>query len=102
MATKNKQTRDKENAIDLNPVEELLPVNPLLGSQVMTVSDETEQKVELINEIESLTQLAKQELSIKRQKVELEVDNKKLDTALKTISTVDKNYRGSCNRRCLD
>lgn len=90
MATKNKQTRDKENAIDLNPVEELLPVNPLLGSQVMTVSDETEQKVELINEIESLTQLAKQELSIKRQKVELEVDNKKLDTALKTISTVDK------------
>ena len=92
MATKNKQskTKDKEKAIDLSPVEELLPVNPLLDSHVMTVDDEFDMKIDAINEIESLADLNKQQLLAKRQRVELEVDNKKLDTALKTISTVDK------------
>lgn len=94
----NSKTKDKKQAIDVNVLEEekdvkkadLLPVNPLLGSQAISVADETEQKVAMINEIESLTELNKQQLSIKRQKVEMEVDNRKLDTALKTISTVDK------------
>ena len=94
----NSKAKDKKQAIDANVLEEekdvkkadLLAVNPLLGSQVITVADETEQKVAMINEIESLTELNKQQLSIKRQKVEMEVDNRKLDTALKTISTVDK------------
>lgn len=106
----NSKTKDKKQAIDVNVLEEekdvkkadLLPVNPLLGSQAISVADETEQKVAMINEIESLTELNKQQLSIKRQKVEMEVDNRKLDTALKTISTVDKIIQSVANEEVLD
>jgi hypothetical protein len=74
-----------------SPLEtELLPVNPLLQSPIITVEDETEQKVQMITEIESLAQINKQQLAVKRQQVELEVDNKKLDTAKKTIGAVEK------------
>ncbi len=69
---------------------ELLPVNPLLQSPVITVNDETEQKVQMLTEIESLAQINKQQLAVKRQQIELEVDNKKLDTAKKTIRAVEK------------
>ena len=69
---------------------ELLPYNPLLGNQAVTVSDETEQKVEMITEIESLAEINKQQLAVKRQQAELIVDNKKLDTAIKTVDTIDK------------
>jgi len=51
---------------------------------------EIEQEVEIINEIESLAELNKQALSVKRQQVELIVENKKLDTANKTIDSIDK------------
>ncbi len=68
--------------------------NPLAvnDSQALAISpsDEIEQKVEIINEIESLAELNKQQLSIKRQRIEIEVDNKKLDTAKKTIGAVEK------------
>ena len=68
--------------------------NPLLIGQqkelVISPSQETEQKIEIINNIESLTELAKQELSAKRQKIELQVENKKLDTAKKTIDSIEK------------
>lgn len=47
-------------------------------------SQEIEQKVEAINEIESLAELNKQKLAVRREKVALEIDNKKLDVA-KTI-----------------
>jgi len=94
--------KDKEKAIDLKPVEnQLLPENPLMQSMAITPSDELDEKVEMINEIESLTQLAKQELSVKRQKIELEVDNKKLDTALRTISTIDKIIESVANEDVL-
>lgn len=92
MVTKNKQTtktKDKEQAIDLNPVEELLPINPLLDSQVMTVDEENEQKFELIEEAQSLSVLNKEVLEVKRRQVELQVDNKKLDAANKLIDGIN-------------
>lgn len=74
-----------------SPLEsELLPANPLLQSPIITVDYETEQKVQMITEIESLAQINKQQLAVKRQQVELEVDNKKLDTARKTVGAVEK------------
>jgi hypothetical protein len=75
--------------------EELLPYNPLLSSppQELTVispDDETEQKVQLITEIESLATINKQQLSVRRQQIELIVDNQKLETAQRTAKTIDK------------
>ncbi len=82
---------DTVDIFEPSPLEtELLPVNPLLQSPVITVNDETEQKVHMITEIESLAQINKQQLEVKRQQIELEVDNKKLDTAKKTIGAVEK------------
>jgi len=80
---------NKNKAIDLveNP---LLTENPLISSPVISVNNELDMKVEAIHEIESLAELSKQHLSAKRQRVELEVDNKKLDTAKRTISTIEK------------
>ncbi len=44
----------------------------------------------MITEIESLAQINKQQLAVKRQQVELEVDNKKLDTAKKQSEQLKK------------
>ena len=83
MATKRSQTAKKSptkqtEVIDIfepSPLEtELLPINPLLQSPVITVNDETEEKVQMITEIESLAQINKQKLAVKRQQIELEVD----------------------------
>ena len=105
--TKKKTTTkkaDKEKAIDAKIIEEttLLPENPLMASRVMSPNDELETKVALVNEIESIATLNKQQLMVKRQQVELEVDNKKLDTALKTISTVDKIIESVANEQVLE
>lgn len=81
---------------------ELLPYNPLLGSNIVTVENELERKIEAVNEIESLAELNKQQLMVKRQRVELEVDNKKLDTAKKTISTVEKIIESVANEEVLE
>lgn len=68
--------------------------NPLLGVQsqdlIISPGQEIEQKVEIINDIESITELNKQQLAVRRARVELEVDNKKLDAAKKTIDSIDK------------
>lgn len=68
----------------------LFPDNPLLNAPVIAPKTELDQKIEIINEIESLSELSKQQLSIRRQKVEIEVEHKKLDTAIKTIDNVEK------------
>jgi hypothetical protein len=47
-------------------------------------AQEIEQKVEAINEIESLAEINKQKLAVRREKVSIELDNRKLDVA-KTI-----------------
>lgn len=92
--TKTVSKKDKTEAIDAEIIEEkkkpeLLAVNPLLGSQVMTVDDENEQKVELIEEAQSLAVLNKEVLEVKRKQVELVVDNKKLDAANKLIDGIN-------------
>lgn len=101
--TKKPTTKDKSKVVEPKIIEEttLLPENPLVASPVIAPNDELEQKVDMINEIESLAELNKQQLSIKRQRVEIEVDNKKLDTALKTISTVDKIIQSVANEAVL-
>lgn len=87
--------KTEEISIDIfepSPLEtELLPVNPLLQSPVITVNDETEQKVQIITEIESLAQINKQQLAVKRQQIELEVE-KIIDSVLseETLKRVSK------------
>ena len=91
--TKNQSIKQKSitpEAKDPEVIENnaLLPVNPLLQSPVITPGQETEQKVQIITEIESLAEITKQQLSMRRQRVELEVENKKLDAAKGTIDSV--------------
>jgi len=72
---------------------ELLPYNPLLDApqalRPIDPDDENEQKVELIEQVESIAVLNKQVLEAKRRQVELIVDNKKLDAAQKLIDGID-------------
>ena len=103
---KNPPSKSKEVPVDIfepSPLEtELLPVNPLLQSPVISMDDETGQKVQMITEIESLAQINKQQLAVKRQQVELEVDNKKLDTARKTVGAVEKIIDSVLSKETLD
>ncbi len=68
--------------------------NPLLQQQstelTITPSQEIEQKVEVITEIESLATITKQQLALRRERVTLEIDNKKLETAKQTIGAIEK------------
>lgn len=84
--SKKKNTTENIDAVK----GELLSYNPLMTSPSISINDETEQKVQMINEIETLADINKQQLMAKRQQAELLVDNKKLDTAIKTIDAVDK------------
>lgn len=104
MAKDNKKTSskiDKAKAVDLDQ-KELLPVNPLLEDPAIDPNDEIEMKVQAIHEIESLAELNKQQLMVKRQQVELEVDNKKLDTAKKTVTTLEKIIDSVANEEVLE
>lgn len=94
----------QEQVKDAEVVEEkLLPYNPLLQqSPVITPEDETEQKIQIINEIESLVELNKQKLAVKRQQMELIVDNKKLDAAEKTIDSIDKIINAVGSAKVID
>jgi len=69
--------------------QELLPYNPLLSNQVISPEDESEQKVQLIEEIESLTALNKQALQAKKRQMEVLVDDKKLDAAKQTVHNLE-------------
>lgn len=68
---------------------ELLPFNPLMGSQTITVDEENNTKVELIEEAQSIATLNKQVLAAKQRETELIVDNKKLDAAKKLIEGIN-------------
>lgn len=87
MAEKKKKTTKKENDKVLEG--ELLPFNPLIDSPVVSVEDENEQKVELIEEVQSLATLNKQVLEAKQRETELIVDNRKLDAAKKLIEGIN-------------
>lgn len=80
---------------------DLLPFNPLMDAPLVSVDEETETRVQMIEEVESLAEINKQQLAAKRQQAELIVDNKKLDTALKTIDTVDKIIESVANEEVL-
>lgn len=97
------------NKINKNAAEEmelvdnvLLQENPLLPTNRISPSEETELKVAAITEIESLAAINKQQLMVKRQQIELEVDNKKLDTAKKTVSTLEKIIEAVANEKVLE
>lgn len=79
----------KENKKSEKPKEELLLANPLMDRQPISVEEESEQKVELIEEAQSLATLNKDVLEAKRRQVELQVDNKKLDAANKLIDGIN-------------
>lgn len=90
MAKKTSKAKSKQEQPEVEVVEqELLPFNPLLDSPVITVDDENEQKVELIEQTESLAVLNKDVLEAKRRQVELLVDTKKLDAAQKLIDGIN-------------
>ncbi len=80
---------EEHNAL-YEPTTDILPVNPLMQSQMITPAQETEQKNLLIGEIESLAEINKQALAARRQTVEVQVESKKLETALKTMDSIDK------------
>lgn len=67
----------------------LLPVNPLMDSVIMTTEEEGKQKLELIKKASTLSEMNKQVLEGKRRQVELMVDHKKLDSALKIVDGID-------------
>lgn len=87
MAEKKKKTTKKEDNKVLEG--ELLPFNPLIDSPIVSVEDENEQKVELIEEVQSLATLNKQVLEAKQRETELIVDNRKLDAAKKLIEGIN-------------
>ena len=88
--SKKKKTTENIEVLEGEVLEEgLLPFNPLMGSPIISVDDENEQKIELIQEAESLAVLNKQVLEAKQRETELIVDNKKLDAAKKLIDGIN-------------
>lgn len=63
-----------------------------LNSLALEISPavEMEQKIALVEDIESITELNKQALSVKRQQIEIQVEEKKLETARKTVDSIEK------------
>ncbi len=89
MATSKKNNK-KRDAIEAKLVEKpLLQHNPLLQDNAITVNEENEQKVELIEKSQSLAELNKQVLEAKQRETELIVDNRKLDAAKKLIEGIN-------------
>lgn len=89
MATSKKDNK-KRDAIEAKLVEKpLLQHNPLLQDNAITVNEENEQKVELIEKSQSLAELNKQVLEAKQRETELIVDNRKLDAAKKLIEGIN-------------
>jgi DNA repair exonuclease SbcCD ATPase subunit len=99
----------KNKSDNKNPV--VIPANYKIDSTLEQLdslalaipqAQEIEQKVEAINEIESLAEINKQQLAVRRARVELEVDNKKLDTAKKAIDNIEKIIDAVSNAEVLE
>ena len=82
--TEKKKTAKKNEA-----EQELLPFNPLMGNMVVSTDEENEQKLELIEQTQSLAELNKEVLEVKQRQTELIVDNRKLDAAKKIIEGIN-------------
>ena len=91
MTKKAKKNTKKEQkpkatleATEVEVVEEddLLPYNPLIHKPItITPEEESEQKVQLIEETESLVELNEQNLKAKQRQAKLEIELKKIKTA---------------------
>lgn len=91
MTKKTKKNTKKEQkpkatleATEVEVVEEddLLPYNPLIHKPItITPEEESEQKVQLIKETESLVELNEQNLKAKQRQAKLEIELKKIKTA---------------------
>ncbi len=87
-AKKNTKKEQKPKAtLEAKEVEivedELLPYNPLVQNPIapITPEDESEQKIQLIEETESLVELNEQNLKAKQRQAKLEIELKKIKTA---------------------
>ena len=91
MTKKAKKNTKKEQkpkatleATEVEVVEEddLLPYNPLIHKPItITPEEESEQKIQLIEETESLVELNEQNLKAKQRQAKLEIELKKIKTA---------------------
>lgn len=89
MATSKKDNK-KKNVIEGKLVEKpLLHYNPLLHDTSISVNEENEQKIELVEKSQSLAELNKNVLEAKQRETELIVDNRKLDAAKKLIEGIN-------------
>jgi hypothetical protein len=92
MTKKTKKNTKKEQkpkatleATEVEVVEEddLLPYNPLVQKPIVPITpeEEAEQKIQLIEETESLVELNEQNLKAKQRQAKLEIELKKIKTA---------------------
>lgn len=61
-------------------------INPLIPLEVIPPYKETEDKVALMQGIDSIASLNKQMLAVKRERAQLEIQNRGLDEAIKLIN----------------
>ena len=87
-AKKNTKKEQKPKAtLEAKEVEviegELLPYNPLVQKPIVPITpeEEAEQKIQLIEETESLVELNEQNLKAKQRQAKLEIELKKIKTA---------------------
>lgn len=81
---KEQKPKSTLEATEVEVVEEddLLPYNPLIHKPItITPEEESEQKIQLIEETESLVELNEQNLKAKQRQAKLEIELKKIKTA---------------------
>ncbi len=71
--------------------DELLPYNPLVQNPIAPINpeEESEQKVQLIEETESLVKLNEQKLKAEQQKAKLEIELKKIKASKKLTDAIN-------------
>jgi endo-alpha-1,4-polygalactosaminidase (GH114 family) len=69
---------------------------------VISVNQEVEEKVAIINEIESIATLTRQQIAVKKEQANLLIDNKKIDTAKKTIGAVERIIESVINEEVIE
>lgn len=87
-AKKKADTTKKEKILkpDVISTGGSLVINPLMKSNTMITPEvEVENKIALMEEIDSVASLNKRVLAVKREKIQLDIQNKSLDEALKII-----------------
>jgi hypothetical protein len=91
-AKKNTKKEQKPKVVEAEIVEdELLPYNPLVQNPIapITPEEESEQKVQLIEETESLVELNEQKLKAEQRKARLEIELKKIKASKKLTDAIN-------------